>query len=124
MAIYSPLRSRRLAAKQTELQAHEARMSALGRDLERARGALDREAAVNIDSAIQDESRLRILKHSAKVRTTLDRFRREIICKPCAADCPCALRKDETHNAARMNASKGIGQAAGNRDGWIGKRSR
>ncbi len=73
-----------LAARQAELVAHETRMAALGRDLERARATLDREAAQDTDNAIQDETRLRILKHSAKVRTTLQNFRREIIRKHAA----------------------------------------
>lgn len=73
-----------LAARQAELQAHEARMAALSRDLERARAALAREAEQHTDSNIEDESRLRILKHSAKVRVTLQSFRREIIRKHAA----------------------------------------
>ena len=82
-AVQHELMQRRLslAAKQAEIQAHEARQAALHRDLERARIEVVRETELHTDGAIQDESRLRILKHSAKVRKTLQAFRREIIRK-------------------------------------------
>lgn len=66
-------------AKAAELSAHEAKTASLRRELERATAQLDREAAQHTDSLIQDESRLRILKHSAKARETLRAFRREMI---------------------------------------------
>lgn len=66
-------------SKAAELSAHDARTDSLRRELDRARGQLDRESELHTDSLIQDESRLRILKHSAKVRETLLAFRREII---------------------------------------------
>ena len=66
-------------AKAAELSAHEAKTSSLRRELERATAQLDREAAQHTDSLIQDELRLRILKHSAKARETLRAFRREMI---------------------------------------------
>jgi len=67
------------AAKKAELAAHEAKMDSIRRELERAKSQLDREAALQTDNLIQDESRLRVLKHSAKVRETLLAFRREVI---------------------------------------------
>ena len=70
-----------LAAKQAEHQAHEARQSALTRDLERAQTRLAQTSEASMEGAIQDEARLRTLKHSAKVRLTLQVFRREIIRK-------------------------------------------
>jgi DNA sulfur modification protein DndD len=66
-------------AKSAELSAQEVTMASLQRELERARTQLDRVAAQHTDSLIQDESRLRVLKHSAKARDTLRSFRREII---------------------------------------------
>jgi DNA sulfur modification protein DndD len=66
-------------AKSAELSAQEATMASLQRELERAQTQLDREAAQHTDSLIQDESRLRVLKHSAKTRETLRAFRREVI---------------------------------------------
>jgi DNA sulfur modification protein DndD len=69
------------AQRQAEVAAHEAKLEVVFRQLETAKVALRRELGEDVDDRIDLETEGRVVKHSAKVRTTLGRFREAIIRK-------------------------------------------
>ena len=67
--------------KQAELAAHEDKVRVLVRQLEDARRKFERELGQEVDSQVDRESNARVLKHSARVRETLAKFRVAVIRK-------------------------------------------
>lgn len=67
------------AAKLAQLDSLKARQEALKRHREEVIKRMDRLGDRNIDATIAEDSRLRILKHSAKVRDTLTKFRTRVV---------------------------------------------
>ena len=68
-------------AKQAELAAHEDKARVLARHLEDARRKFERELGHEVDAQVDREHNARILKHSARVRETLAKFRVAVIRK-------------------------------------------
>ncbi|MDD2467769.1 MAG: DNA sulfur modification protein DndD [Desulfobulbus sp.] len=66
-------------AKLAELEMVKVRREALNRQRQMAEARLDKIGESNIDAQFTEESRIRILKHSQKVRETLIRFRTKIV---------------------------------------------
>ncbi len=67
--------------KQAELTAHEDKARVLARQLEDAHRNFERELGQEVESQVDREHHARILKHSARVRETLGKFRVAVICK-------------------------------------------
>lgn len=67
------------AIKMADLDALKARESALARQREEILKRIDRFGDRDIDAKLAEDSRLRMLKHSAKVRDTLGKFRTKVI---------------------------------------------
>lgn len=72
---------KRLQVKQAELALHEDKVRVLARQLEDANRKIERELGLEIDTRHDREHNVRILKHSARVRETLAKFRVAIIRK-------------------------------------------
>jgi len=68
-------------AKLAELDAIKVRREALQRQKQMAEARLDRMGENNVDVQFSEDGRLRMLKHSQKVRDTLGRFRTKIVQK-------------------------------------------
>jgi len=66
-------------AKLAELEATKVRRQALQRQKLMAEARLDRMGENDVDSQFSEDGRLRMLKHSLRVRDTLERFRTKII---------------------------------------------
>ena len=66
-------------AKLAELEAIRVRRQALKRQREMAEARLDRMGENDVDVQFSEDGRLRMLKHSQKVRDTLGRFRTKIV---------------------------------------------
>ena len=66
-------------AKLAELESIKVRRQALKRQREMAEARLDRMGENNVDVQFSEDGRLRMLKHSQKVRDTLGRFRTRIV---------------------------------------------
>jgi len=66
-------------AKQRELEAIRVRFAALARQRQNAEARLDRMGEGEVAAQLSEDSRVRILKHSRKVRETLDKFRGRIV---------------------------------------------
>lgn len=66
-------------AKLAELEAVKIRRAALARQRQMAEARLDKIGESDLDAQFAEDARLRMLKHSQKVRTTLARFRTKII---------------------------------------------
>jgi DNA sulfur modification protein DndD len=72
--------ARRLhAEKMAELDALKLRSDAITRQLKEAKARLDRFGDRDIDAKEAEDSRLRMLKHSQRVRETLGKFRTQVI---------------------------------------------
>ena len=67
--------------KVAEVAAHEDKTRVLGRQLEDAKRKFERELGHEVESQVDQEHQARILKHSARVRETLAKFRVAIIRK-------------------------------------------
>jgi DNA sulfur modification protein DndD len=67
--------------KQAELAVHEDKVRVLVRQLEDAHRKFERELGQEIDSQVDREHNARVLKHSARVRETLAKFRVAVIRK-------------------------------------------
>jgi DNA sulfur modification protein DndD len=67
--------------KQAELALHEDKVRVLARQLEDAQRKFQRELGEEVDSQVDREHNARVLKHSARVRETLAKFRVAIIRK-------------------------------------------
>jgi DNA sulfur modification protein DndD len=67
--------------KQAELAAHEDKVRVLVRQLEDAQRRFERELGQEIDSQVDREHDARVIKHSARVRETLAKFRVAVIRK-------------------------------------------
>ena len=68
-----------VAATQTELNALDADLVGLQRDIDRKEQSVARLLKTDAENGIADKSRARILVHAAKVRDTLKRFRKSVI---------------------------------------------
>lgn len=68
-------------AKLTELDALKVRQDALQRQREEAIKRIDRLGEKDFDARMGEDARLRMLKHSAKVRATLAKFRTRVIAR-------------------------------------------
>lgn len=66
-------------AKLSELEAVKVRRAALARQRQMAEARLDKIGESDVDSKFTEDGRLRMLKHSQKVRDTLGRFRTRIV---------------------------------------------
>lgn len=66
-------------AKLAELEAVKVRRAALARQRQMAEARLDRIGESDVDAQFAEDGRLRMLKHSQKVRDTLGRFRTRIV---------------------------------------------
>lgn len=66
-------------AKQADLEAVKVRRAALARQRQMAEGRLDKIGESDVDAQFTEDGRLRMLKHSQKVRDTLGRFRSRIV---------------------------------------------
>jgi DNA sulfur modification protein DndD len=69
------------AEKMAELDAMTARLEALKRRREEALRAVDRFGEQDHSARVSEDDRLRMLKHSARVRATLGRFRTKVIAR-------------------------------------------
>ena len=67
--------------KQAELAAHEDKARVLARQLEDAKRKFERELGQEVESQVDREHNTRVLKHSARVRETLAKFRVAVIRK-------------------------------------------
>lgn len=67
--------------KQAELAVHEDKVRVLARQLEDARRTFERDLGKEVDSQVDREHNMRVLKHSARVRETLAKFRVAVIRK-------------------------------------------
>ncbi len=67
--------------KQAELALHEDKVRVVARQLEDARRKFERELGQEVDSQVDREHNMRVLKHSARVRETLAKFRVAVIRK-------------------------------------------
>jgi DNA sulfur modification protein DndD len=67
--------------KQAELALHEDKVRVLARQLEDAQRKFQRELGEEVDSQVDREHNARVLKHSARVRETLAKFRVAVIRK-------------------------------------------
>lgn len=67
--------------KQAELAVHEDKVRVLARQLEDARRKFERELGQEVNSQVDREHNMRVLKHSARVRETLAKFRVAVIRK-------------------------------------------
>lgn len=67
--------------KQAELAAHEDKVRVLARQLEDAQRKFERELGQEVDLQVDREHNARVLKHSARVRETLAKFRVTVIRK-------------------------------------------
>jgi DNA sulfur modification protein DndD len=72
---------RRLQEKQAELALQEDKVRVLVRQLEDANRKIERELGFEIDTQVDREHTARVLKHSARVRETLAKFRVAVIRK-------------------------------------------
>ncbi len=66
-------------AKLDELEAVKVRRMALARQRQTAEARLDRIGESDVDAQFAEDARLRMLKHSQKVRDTLGRFRTKVV---------------------------------------------
>lgn len=66
-------------AKLAELEAVKVRLAALARQRQIAEARLDKIGENDVDAQFAEDGRLRMLKHSQKVRDTLGRFRTKIV---------------------------------------------
>lgn len=67
------------AAKLAEIETLKARQAAFGKQREEILKRIDRFGDRDLDAKLAEDSRLRMLKHSAKVRETLAKFRTRVI---------------------------------------------
>jgi DNA sulfur modification protein DndD len=67
------------ATKMAELDSLKVRQEVLGKQREEAIKRIDRFGERDLDSKLAEDSRMRMLKHSAKVRETLAKFRTRVI---------------------------------------------
>jgi DNA sulfur modification protein DndD len=72
---------KRLQEKQAELALHEDKVRVLTRQLEDANRTIERELGLEIDSQVDREHNSRVIKHAARVRETLGKFRVAVIRK-------------------------------------------
>jgi DNA sulfur modification protein DndD len=98
------------AAKMADLDALKARQAALAKQREEILKRIDRFGDQDIDARLAEDSRLRMLKHSAKVRETLARFRTRVIERHVASmEClmlesfQTLLRKNDLVQGLRIN---------------------
>jgi DNA sulfur modification protein DndD len=72
---------KKLQEKQAELAVHEDKVRVLTRQLEDANRKIERELGLQIDTQVDREHNSRVIKHAARVRDTLAKFRVAVIRK-------------------------------------------